>query len=207
VAFWASPMFRFTICDVLSFMLVVGLGSLRADEPGPTLKELLRQAKDLGPFDPSDSPAMAVRSEMRRHAGPRLGGNQYALQISWFRGDGRTSLRYSVTEGGFRHDYRHVYNHATQANRKKQLTEIELNSLRELLEKLPESKAEPPIERTVHTSFQAGDVWRTETYDAATLPDPFEAIMRIIGERFETRDRHKKSEHSHSRTAHAPHAE
>ena len=185
-------MFRFTICEVLWLMVVVELGSLRADESGPTLQELLRQSNDLGPFDPSDSPAMAVKSEMLRHVGPKLGSNQYALQISWFRGDGRTSLRYSVTEGGLRYDYRHVYNHAIQSARKTQLSKAELKSLRELLENLPESQAEPPIERTVHTSFQAGGIWRSETYDAASLPDQFEAILRIIGERFETRDRHKK---------------
>ena len=59
---------------------------------------------------------------------------------------------------------------------------------------MPESKAEPPIERTVLVSFQSDDKWRTETYDAAELPKEFENLMLIIGERAETKDRHKKKD-------------
>ena len=33
---------------------------------------------------------------------------------------------------------------------------------------------------------------RTATYDAAAQPDEFEKVMLIIGERFATKERHKK---------------
>lgn len=56
-----------------------------------------------------------------------------------------------------------------------------------LLESLPTSRNPPPIDRTVHLSFQDRAEWRTETYNADNLPAAMEAVMEIIGERFETK--------------------
>jgi hypothetical protein len=182
-------MLRVSICGIL--WLTAGMATaraLRADEPGPTLKELIRQARDLRTFD---TPAEAVKYHLTLHASPQWGQRRHLLVISWFRGNGRTALRYTVTEDGTSEDVREVYSHASQVWQQTSLSAKDLKRLTDLLPNLPESKAEPPIERTVHVSFQSGDKWRTETYDASTLPDEFEAVLKITGERFETKDRHK----------------
>jgi hypothetical protein len=160
----------------------------RSEAPGPTLKELLKQEGDGG----QNSPADAVRDHLSVHAGPRWGIHRHRLVISWFIGNGTTALRYTVTESGISEDVREVYNWASQDWQRKWLSADNLKRLAELLPQLPESKAEPPIERTVHISFQSGDQWRTETYDAAALPAQFEQVMLILGERSETHARHQK---------------
>ncbi|HSI32933.1 MAG TPA: hypothetical protein VK986_05025, partial [Tepidisphaeraceae bacterium] len=58
-----------------------------------------------------------------------------------------------------------------------------------LLAALPASKSPPPLARLVIVSRQVGDEWRTDVYDAAELPPAMEAVMAILGERYETRGR------------------
>jgi hypothetical protein len=51
----------------------------------------------------------------------------------------------------------------------------------------PDAPILPASNRTNRSrQLQSGDKWRTETYDAAALPDEFEKVMLIIGERLET---------------------
>lgn len=183
-------MFRFKIRDVLflAVLVVVACADLRADEPRPTLKELLRQEPD----ESRNSAPAAVRDHLLKHAKPQWGATRHLLVISWFLGTGRTALQYTVAEDGTSDNVREVYNWASQDWHQKLLAADDLNRLAKLLPKLPESTAEPPVERTVHVSFQSGEKWRTVTYDAAALPNEFEKVILIIGERFETADRHKK---------------
>jgi hypothetical protein len=181
---------RFTIRNLLWLMMAVTVGSVAAQEPGQTLKELVRQASS-GPNSTSEI-SDAVRWQMSYHADPQWGGRKHILVVSWFHWKVVGVLRYKVTENGESDNVRCYYNHASQDYRDETLSTESMRSLRDLLLKLPASSAEPPIERTVHVSFQAGDKWRTETYDAAKLPDEFEKVMLIIGERFETEGRHGK---------------
>jgi len=183
-------MFRFTIRDLLWLMVVVaGMGVSSAQEAGPTLKELLKQEPDKR----LENSTAAVRYHLSFHAEPQLqpGLPRPILVISWFPGDGKTALRYRVIENGNSEDVRDVFNHAAQAWHQRVLPRLELRQLKELLSTLPVSTAEPPIERTVHVSFRAGNKWRSETYDVAKLPDEFEKALLIIGERFETKNRHQ----------------
>jgi hypothetical protein len=158
-----------------------------AQEPGPTLKELLRQKAD----STHTSPQEAVRRHLSYHTGPQRGSHRHLLVISWFRGNGRVVLRYLVEDNGLTDNVRYIYDHLPQDFNQRTLSEDELKQITGLLPTLPESNAEPPIERTVLVSFQSGDKWRTETYDASKLPDEFEKVMLIIGERFETKNRHQ----------------
>jgi len=159
------------------------------NQPGPTLKELLSQEGNGG----RNSSSEAVRDHLSVHAGPRWGADRHRLVISWFLGKGTTALRYTVTESGISEDVREVYKWASQEWHRKWLSADDLLRLTELLPQLPESESEPPIERTVHVSFQSGDQWRTETYDASALPAELEQVMLILGERFETQARHTKN--------------
>jgi hypothetical protein len=118
---------------------------------------------------------------------------RHILIISWFRSKhGSSASLYYVSARGAFFNGHDVYDWALQASSETTLPANDLKRLTELLPKLPESKAEPPIERTVLVSFHDGNKWRTETYDEATLPDQFEAVMKVIGERRETLERHKK---------------
>ena len=136
--------------------------------------------------------AQAVHSHVSYHQGPQVGATRQVLVISWFTGDGRTVLRYKVGDDGSSENMRDVYNRSVQDWHQRTLTAGYQKYLASLLAKLPESKAEPPIDRTVYVSFQAGGKWRSETYDAAALPDEFEAVIKFLGERFETKDRPKR---------------
>jgi hypothetical protein len=183
-------MFRFTFRDLLWLMMVTGIvNRIASQEPGPSLKELLRQDPDKR----LESPAAAIRYYLSFHGQPPADIPQPIAVISWFRDDGRTALRYRVIENGSSEDVRDVFNRAVQAWHQKVLRRTDLKQLSQLLPTLPASTAEPPIERTVHVSFRSGVEWRTETYDAAKLPDEFEKVLLIIGERFETKGRHQNS--------------
>ncbi len=177
-----------------------------AGDPGPTLEELLRSPAAQGiTLEQSNSPAFAVADHVRAHAGAEMRSTtkdkdgkkiehvvHRLLVVSWFLGNGRTVLRYTVINDGHCFDERHVFDWAHQGGRQKSLSKDELVSLGKLFGKLPKSKSTPPIERTVHVSFQLADEWRTETYDASALPDALEQTMLILGERAETRGRHTK---------------
>jgi hypothetical protein len=108
------------------------------------------------------------------------------MAISAFPSGDRFALRYVVTESGQEVDYREVYNWASQASHRRQLSEIELGSLRAALKELPLESESPPIERLVIVSFREGDNWVTRSYDSAMLPNPMQRIYDIIGERFES---------------------
>lgn len=190
-------MFRFRIHLPFSLIVVVLCAGLSAAEPGPTLKELIRQASE----QPRDESSLAVRSAMRYHEGAKLDNKSYLLVVSWFRGHVGHLLLYTVTETGDNHSRRAIFNYATQATVDDTLSSDQLRALRAVLDKLPPSKAEPPIERTVLVSFQSGEKWRTETCDTAALPDEFETVMSIIGERGETTGRHKVESLSEKRLA------
>ena len=179
------------IIAIASWLLAPSSAS--AEQTGPTLKELLRQASEaFSGLERFDSPAAAARHEMAYHTSQKLGMSSQLLVMSWFIGNGRTVLRYRVTDEGHCSNIRSVFDWADQAMHEKSLTQEELNSLRQLLPALPKSDAEPPIGRTVHVSFQSLGDWRTETYDASTLPAQLEEVIKILGERFETKDRQRK---------------
>lgn len=182
-------MFHFTIRDLLWLTMLLPFSVLSAQEPAPTLKYLLKQEPDKR----LESSAAAVRYYLNFHAEPQPGIPRPILVISWFPGDGKTALRYRVIENGNIEDVRDVFNRTTQAWHQRVLPRLDLRQLKELLPTLPASTAEPPIGRTVLVSFQSRDKWRTETYDAAKLPDELEKVLLIIGERFETKNRHQNS--------------
>ena len=186
-------MFRFTIRDVLwptvAFCsLLPTVVHCVGDETGPTLKQLLSQysAESI-----RDDVRAAHYEMMNYHRNAQWGVQRHLLVISWFK-DASYVLRYRVEENGQSENVRFIFNHASQAGHREALNEDRLGKLKAILPMLPESKAEPPIKRTVHLSFLSGNKWRTETYDAVALPDEFEEVMKILGERFETEDRPKK---------------
>jgi len=80
---------------------------------------------------------------------------------------------------------------AIQDSKRGQLSSKGLADLRALLRKLPTSNAKPPIERTVRVSFARDGRRLEEAYDSSSLPEPLEGVLKIIGERFETKDRHR----------------
>jgi hypothetical protein len=185
-------MFRFTIRDVLWLMVVVGLSV------GWWLDRRLEFASRREFVDSfqgnvgrlvQEGRAKEVQQYLRYHCRPEWDGQRQILVVSWFHE--HYILFYRVGESGHCFDARETVM-ATQACSEKRLSRDKLQALRHLMDKLPGSYAEPPTEQTVLVSFQLGDKWRTETYDAAGLPNEFEKVMLIIGERFETKDRHKK---------------
>jgi hypothetical protein len=117
------------------------------------------------------------------------------LLIDWFRDDGRTSLKYEVRHDGASSDVREVFSHASQAGHRRMLSSAELEQLHIALATLPASSLDPPINYTVLVSFMAGDKWQTAVYDDRKLPDAFEQVLRIVGERFETLGRHEDACH------------
>lgn len=116
----------------------------------------------------------------------------HLLVISWFRDRGRTALRYTVTEKGESWDVRSIYNHAEQASHERQLRPEELTRLKKILTLLPKETSDPPIERTVHVSYLENKIWQTVTYDADELPAAMEQVFDTLGERFETKERHRR---------------
>jgi hypothetical protein len=178
-------MFCFRILDVLWLMVLAACAVVCADEPGPTLKELVQK----------ESEGRAARSYLAGHTEfqPNKTKTRNLLTISWFISKyGNSVWLYHITDDGSFLNGRDVYDWALQASSQTILPPNDLKRLKVLLSALPQSNAEPPIERTVLVSFQSGDKWRTETYDAAALPEAFEKVLLIVGERSETKDRHKK---------------
>jgi len=177
---------------LLFLPLLVATAALGADE-GPTFKELLRQA----PATRAETGIIPAAAEVFLfHDKSEWQGKARTLAITWFYLGQQSALQYFVNEDGYVRDWRQILKYSqrdVQAVDERSLEKTDLDSLKSLLGKLPQSKAEPPIERTVLVSFQSGDKWRTETYDAANLPEEFEKVMAIIGERFETRERLKKT--------------
>ena len=109
------------------------------------------------------------------------------LAISTFPDGGRYALEYMVAESGQEYDWREVYDWASQASHRKQLSEAELKSLHAAIHDLPTGNTSPPLERLVIVSFCEGTHWVTRIYDSGTLPKPVRRIYDIIGERFESR--------------------
>jgi hypothetical protein len=193
-------MLRFTIRDVLWLTLIVAaVAPIVADEREPTLKELLRRATERAKA-PSNSfngdfdfLPFCVSEQMRYHGGPRWEHYRHILVISWF--GSKSAILYTVTDEGEVEDFNTCFALISGRRFRGELRDVsdeDMKRLKLLSQALPESKAEPPISRTVVVSFQSAEKWRTETYDASALPDEFENILRIIGERWETKARHKK---------------
>lgn len=181
--------------------LICGASSV-ADEdvsPLPTLRDLLNEPRD--PHERRGSPPNdAARYFVQLHARPdcetvflnRDGEREKRIRnrmlvITWFRGNGSSALQYEVDASGHVDSVRNVYNWARQANHSHDISYAKITELQALFETLPPSGDAPPIDRTVHFSFQDRAEWRTETYDADNLPATMEAVMEIIGERFETK--------------------
>ncbi len=202
-------MSRWTQLVAIALLLGLGADDARSEEP-PTLKQMLNRKRDESdserPTPPwvLSSPWAAVHDFVTYHTGPQFRSwtinddgswrehvQTRTLVISWFLDDGATALRYTVSDTGHEHDVRHVYNWARQADNDRQLNHDEINRLNAIVSRLPKSVAEPPINRTVLVSFKHNDDWRTETYDTERLPAEVESVFQLLGERFETRDRHK----------------
>lgn len=184
------PMFRFTIRNVLCPVVVLAiLGNGVVVGAEPTLKEMLNQADNDLSFDERYSLSI-IKHLLSDHAGSQVGAENRLAVVSWFGHEGRVVYRYAVTDDGYSYDMR-LTTRSAQAFSQKTLSAADKEQLATLLSRLPESKSEPPIGRTVHISFQASGKWRTETYDADSLPEPFEDVMKVLGERFETKDRQK----------------
>ena len=181
--------------------LVCGVSSVANEDSPllPTLSELLKQPRD--PDERRGSPPNeAVQYFVRLHDSPyceqiflnREGQRQKRIRhrilvVTWFLKSGACALQYEVDTLGGINSVRHVYNWATQAGETHEISYSQVIDIQALLEKLPPSGNPPPIDRTVHVSFQDHAEWRTGTYDADKLPAAMEAIMHIIGERFETK--------------------
>ena len=95
-------------------------------------------------------------------------------------------LQYTVNGSGRASNVRNVPDWAMQDFHGKQLDKTQITELNELITKLPVSTANPPLGCTVCVSFISKNGWQTEIYDSNNLPDVFEKILLIIGERFET---------------------
>ena len=191
----------------LAAAAVVGSSATLYADPasGRSLKELLREAREGYPtkVEELNSDSYAVSHHAARHAQPdvhqtltyvdgRTSEVKYrrVLLMSWFRRLGRIAIRYSVSDDRHSRSVIDVFNWAHQASRDEVLSQERMDSVKALLPVLPHSDAEPPIHRTVLVSCQVGAEWRTETYDGAKLPDALEKILKIIGEREETKSRH-----------------
>lgn len=182
--------------------LLCGASSV-ADEdasPLPTLRELLnkpRNPEERRVYPPNEAAQYFVQLHDRpdceqvflnRDGRREKRIRNRILVITWFRGNGSNALQYEVDASGHINSVRNVYNWATQANHSHEIDYAQITELQALLETLPPSGDSPPIDRTVHLSFQDRTEWRTETYDADNLPTAMETVMEIIGERFETKE-------------------
>jgi hypothetical protein len=166
---------------------------VRSAEPGRTLDDLLKE---------KSSPSYegeAVRHHMYAHPEPgsdphRQPKTQHKLlAITWFLRSGISALYYEVSPTGKWYSVRDVYNWARQSSERGQLDDDTVVYLQRLLPKLPKSTAKFPIERTVVITFEQDGKWRREVYDSADLPETFEKVIYVVGERFETKDRKHKS--------------
>jgi len=115
------------------------------------------------------------------------------MAISAFPKGGGYALEYSVTESGGESDVRDSYPFDYQAPHGKQLSEVDIKSLRSAINNLPSESASPPIERLVVVSFCQGTNWVTRSYDGGALPKPMRQIYGIIGERYETANKNDGS--------------
>src|SRR5437868_14594119 len=104
-------MLSFRIHLPFALMAVVVCAGLNADEPGPTLKELISEAFEK----PTTDTAEAVRWAMSYHASARMANESRLLVVSWFRNNVQSLLRYSVSETGDTHSRRTQFNSGTQA--------------------------------------------------------------------------------------------
>ena len=181
---------------------MVGCISTLADRwtknPEPTFRDLVE-----GPCDNRYAPCGRVRSyvdydlgsekmhtvTLDLHGQPRK-ERVHLLLITWFQ-DTHGVLRYRVMESGEVHDCR-LDTFGRSARRHRKLSDDEFTAVKALASTLPESIENPPIHRTVLVSFQVDGNWVRSTYDADHLPRVLEAILAIIGERFETKGRLSK---------------
>jgi hypothetical protein len=138
---------------------------------------------------PSTAALQAFRTG--HHPPSRGTGPTPILVMTWFLNGDRVALSYRVDSSGYKSDSRIVHDWAVQATRKKQLSRAELQALYAHLDQLPESAAPPPLSRLVVASFRRGGQWTTRCYDSAALPCPLKAVVQLLGERSETKDRQK----------------
>ena len=115
--------------------------------------------------------------------------NNRILLISWLSQDVGVAYRYSVSETGGVQSEMDIYNWSVRNAQVKELKEDQLKTLQESISRLPDSDDRPPLYSTVYASFWDKKAWRTEAYDSTKLPEEFESVLKIIGERFETRGR------------------
>lgn len=120
---------------------------------------------------------------------PKVHAKNHILLISWLSKDVGVAYEYSVSETGHVQSEVDMYNWSVRAVQVKELRKEQLKILQESISLLPRSATRPPISQTVYVSFQDKKDWRTEAYDSTKLPEEFEAVLKIIGERFETRGR------------------
>jgi hypothetical protein len=186
--------------QTLNLVVIVGFGLLwsscctRAPSPpsesARAAPATMQSASGSGVIDWSRYPRTEAFDAFRRaydSPGGALSLTSVArplLAVIWFIGQGdRVAYVYEVREDGQESDWREVYNWAQQSNRSRKLTTAELRELAGAVASLPPSASPPPLERLVIVKRQAGGEWRTDIYDAASLPPAMESVMRIIGGR------------------------
>lgn len=177
---------------VFSGCLILGITIGFAIFAGEERKEpeLLTMARQASPKKVFGGPVAAVKSHLKYHNASEIkffyqGKDQklvehiirHQLVISLFSKKGIQVLRYTVTDKNETHDVRDVYAWAEQNDHSRTLTKVEVGRMRELIDKLPDSKANPPIDETVHLSFLRDKEWQSITYDYRSLP---EDVLRLI---------------------------
>jgi len=103
------------------------------------------------------------------------------LYATWFPdGDPRVANRcFAGVKGGVQAD-RWVYDWAIQGSHTAQLSEPQLESLKNSIKSLPEGAKSPPLADLLILSFREGEKWKTHTYDRKKLPDEVKNIDKII---------------------------
>ena len=142
-------------------------------------------APDLSRYPQTD--AFRAHTGGHTNAAANLARTNLLAVSAFFRADDRTCLHYLVSQSGYSHNVRYVHNWAAQADREKQLSDSELQSLRSAIRGLPAESVSPPLERLLVVSFRDDTNWVMRSYDSGSLPTAMRQIYDIIGERFETK--------------------
>jgi hypothetical protein len=180
----------------LPMLVVLVLASGCGNVSHSTAPQMTTESAELiEPIDWSGYPeTTAFESFRHAHDSPegwsspryRGRGARPILAITWFLSENaNAALRYAVLEDGEAWDSRDIFDWAVQDTRDREIDAAQLRELNALLAKLPRSVHLPPLRRLVIVSRRVG-TWRTDVYDSEKLPPEMVAIMRIVGERYET---------------------
>jgi hypothetical protein len=99
--------------------------------------------------------------------------------VSAYEDQARTVTEISVGENGQEQHHR-TSQGAVQGTESRQLTPLELQSLRSTLGGLPAESVYPPLDHLVIVSYRDGTNWTTRTYDSAATPVALQGIYDLL---------------------------